>query len=55
MDLKQLRTFQAVAELGSLSKAADRLRTTLRSTPETGAPGIAAVGAASPGIEPASG
>ena len=26
MDLKQLRTFQAVAELGSLSKAADRLR-----------------------------
>jgi DNA-binding transcriptional LysR family regulator len=28
MDLKQLRTFQAVAELGSLSKAADRLRAT---------------------------
>jgi len=27
MDLKQLRTFRAVAELGSLSKAADRLRT----------------------------
>ena len=26
MDLKQLRTFRAVAELGSLSKAADRLR-----------------------------
>src|SRR6202521_4494776 len=25
MDLKQLRTFRAVAELGSLSKAADRL------------------------------
>jgi LysR family transcriptional regulator, nitrogen assimilation regulatory protein len=27
MDLRQLRTFRAVAELGSLSKAADRLRT----------------------------
>lgn len=27
MDLKHLRTFRAVAELGSLSKAADRLRT----------------------------
>jgi LysR family nitrogen assimilation transcriptional regulator len=26
MDIKQLRTFRAVAELGSLSKAADRLR-----------------------------
>ena len=26
MDLKQLRTFRAVAELGSLSKAAERLR-----------------------------
>jgi LysR family transcriptional regulator, nitrogen assimilation regulatory protein len=26
MDLRQLRTFQAVAELGSLSKAADRVR-----------------------------
>ena len=26
MDLKQLRTFRAVAELGSLSKASDRLR-----------------------------
>ena len=28
MDIKQLRTFRSVAELGSLSKAADRLRTT---------------------------
>lgn len=28
MDLRQLRTFRSVAELGSLSKAADRLRTT---------------------------
>ena len=28
MDIKQLRTFRSVAELGSLSKSADRLRTT---------------------------
>lgn len=28
MDIRQLRTFRSVAELGSLSKAADRLRTT---------------------------
>ncbi len=28
MDIRQLRTFHSVAELGSLSKAADRLRTT---------------------------